>query len=152
MSLGDNPGCAVDGDDIRPFEFFHVDKGQSGERCKYKDVACEVEGGFLEVMVHQLGNLLLRQVFSRTDVLGDMELTERIPCDDASGMGSGDDTLEQLTGEPDGTASQPPVGAEVSAEVVDELRHELRQLDVTDLHPVLEEGRHILSPLLDGPK
>ena len=152
MPFGDDPGSTVDGDDIRRLEFFHVDEGQSGERCKYKDVAREVEGGFLEVMVHQLGYLFFRQVFSRTDILGDMELAEGIPLDETSGMGSGDDTLEQLAGEPDGSASQSPVCAEVNAEVVDELRHEFRQFDITNLHPVLEEGGHILPPLLHGPK
>lgn len=152
MSLGDDPGSAVDGDDIRRLEFFHVDEGQASECCKYKDVAREVEGRFLEIMVHQPDNLLFRQVFPRTDVLGDMELTEGIPFEESTGMGSGDDAFEQLTGEPDGAAVQPSVGAEVSAEVVDELGHELRQLDVADLHPILEEGCHILPTLVHGPK
>ena len=133
-------------------EFLHVNEGQTCECCKYKDVAREVEGGFLEVMVHQLGYLFFRQVFSRTDILGDMELAEGIPFDKSSGMGSGDHPLEQLAGEPDGTAVQASVGTEVSAEVVDELGHELRQLDVADLHPVLEESGRILPPLLHGPK
>ena len=125
MPFGDDPGSTVDGDDIRRLEFFHVDEGQSGERCKYKDVAREVEGGFLEVMVHQLGYLFFRQVFSRTDILGDMELAEGIPLDETSGMGSGDDTLEQLAGEPDGTTPQTTVRAKIDTEVIDELRHEL---------------------------
>ena len=152
MPFGDDPGSTVDGDDIRRLEFFHVDEGQSGERCKYKDVAREVEGGFLEVMVHQLGYLFFRQIFPWSDILGDMELAEGIPFDKSSGMGSGDHPLEQLASQPDSTAVQASVGTEVSAEVVDELGHELRQLDVADLHPVLEESGRILPPLLHGPK
>ena len=124
------------------------------ERLDYpnRGIVLTDEGGFLEVMVHQLGYLFFRQIFPWSDILGDMELAEGIPFDKSSGMGSGDDTLEQLAGEPDGTAVQASVGTEVSAEVVDELGHELRQLDVADLHPVLEESGRILPPLLHGPK
>lgn len=152
MPFGDDPGSTVDGDDIRWLEFLHVNEGQTCECCKYKNVAREVECWFLEVMRHQQGDFFFRQIFPRTDILGDMELAEGIPFDETSGMGSGDDTLEQLASQPDGTASQSPVCTEVSAEVVDELWHELRQLDVADLHPVLEESGRILPPLLHGPK
>ena len=152
MPFGDDPGSTVDSDDIRRFKFLHVNKCQTSESGKYKNVAREVECRFFKVMRHQQTDFLFCQIFPRTDILGDMELAEGIPLDETSGMGSGDDTLEQLAGEPDGTAVQASVGTEVSAEVVDELGHELRQLDVADLHPVLEEGCHILPPLLHGPK
>ena len=152
MPFGDDPGSTVDSDDIRRFKFLHVNKCQTSESGKYKNVAREVEGGFLEVMRHQQTDFLFCQIFPRTDILADMELAEGIPFDKSSGMGSGDHPLEQLAGEPDGTAVQASVGTEVSAEVVDELGHELRQLDVADLHPVLEEGCHIFPPLLHGPK
>ena len=52
MSLGDDPSSTVDGDDIRRFKFLHVNKCQTGESSKYKNVAREVERRFLKVMSH----------------------------------------------------------------------------------------------------
>ena len=62
-------------------------------------------------------------------------------------MSPGDHSLEQLTGEPDGTAPQATVCAEIDTEVIDELWHELRQLDVMAMHPIFEEDSYILTAL-----
>ena len=126
MPLGNDPSSSVNGDDIRRFEFFHVNKGQTCKSCKYKNVTREVKDRLLEVVCHQHDNLLFRQIFSRTDVLGNVKQAEGIPFDESACMSSGNHPLEHLTGQPDGTAVKTTVGAEVNAEIVDELWHKLR--------------------------
>ena len=94
MPLGDDPGSTVDGDDVRRFKFLHVNKCQTCESGKYKNVAREVECRFFKVMRHQQTDFLFRQIFPRTDVLRNVELTKGIPFDESSGKSSGDYPLK----------------------------------------------------------
>ena len=99
----------------RRFKFFHVNKSQTRECGKYKYVTREVQSWLLEVMSHQHGYLLFRQIFTWPDVLRNMELTKGIPFQEPTaqpktllpravhviqraGFHHGNDTLRQPAG------------------------------------------------------